>query len=193
MKRRDEGGQNLLATGAVIVALLWVAACDLSTRAPEPPTGNEGRLVTLSDPDSVLLQMQVGLTSGFINSYMNAFTPDFVFHPDEADSFELAQSNPGVFDDWTSSVEQQVMQVVINSYPQRNVTFTNVDSTVIIPGSVVVLDEDYDLVVNSDRYEGRAELQMSLVAGEWRCFTWIDRRRSGSTERSWSYLKGQNR
>jgi hypothetical protein len=179
------------ALGALIVSL---AACDLSPRTPEDPGGGgNDRLVNLSDPDSVLLQIQVGLTDGRINSYMNAFTQDFVFHPDERDSSTLVQQTPGVFDDWTYAVEQQVMQIVINQYSARNVSFATAESTVVVPGSVIVLDENYDLTVDTERYQGRAELQMRLTGNEWRIFMWIDRRQSGSELSSWSLLKGENR
>ena len=177
--------------GALLAGL---AACDLSPRTPDDPGGGSGdRLVNLSDPDSVLLQMQVGLTDGRINSYMNAFTQDFVFHPDERDSLSLVQQDPTVFDNWTYQTEQQVMQVVFNQYSQRSVSFANAESTVVVPGSVVVLDEEYDLTVDSELYQGLAEFQMRLTGNEWRIFQWIDRRRSGSDLSSWSLLKGENK
>ncbi len=185
------------ALGALIAGLV---ACDLSPRTPDDPGGGvDTTIVNLSDPSLVLYQIQVGLRTGRINSYMNAFirddtfSEDFVFHPDERDSLTLVQQSPGVFDNWTYDVEQQVMQVVINQYAPRDVSFVTAESTVVVPGSVVVLDENYDLTVGTERYQGRAELQMVLIGNEWRIFTWIDRRQSGSELSSWSLLKGENR
>jgi len=194
MTRKRESTRLPLYCCALGVLLASLAACDLSPREPEPPGGGgNDRLVNLSDPDSVLLQIQVGLTDGRINSYMNAFTQDFVFHPDERDSLSLVQQDPTVFDNWTYQTEQQVMQVVFNQYSQRSVSFANAESTVVVPGSVVVLDEEYDLTVDSELYQGLAEFQMRLTGNEWRIFQWIDRRRSGSDLSSWSLLKGENK
>ena len=176
---------------ALGILLIGLAACDRSPEMPGPPA-DCARLITLSDPDSVLLQIQIGLAGGCI-SYMNAFTEDFVFHPDGRDSLTLVQQDPTVFDDWTYQTEQQVTQVIFNRYTARNVSFATAESTVVVPGSVVVLDEEYDLTVDAERYQGRAEFQMRLTGDEWRIFTWIDRRLSGSTFSSWSLLKGENR
>ncbi len=184
-------GLVVAAVGASLIASLM--SCDLSPRAPEQPGGgSEGRLVTLSDPDSALLQIQIGVADGVITAYMNAFTPDFVFHPDERDSITLAATNPGVFDDWTYDVERDVMQLVLSLSSQRGTVFASQDSIVEDIG-VVTLRENYDLTIGSSTYQGLAELQMRDEAGSWRIFTWIDRRQSGSQLSSWSLVKGENR
>lgn len=195
-RRRESAGRPLpLACCAFAVLLAGLAACDLSPRTPEDPGGGgNDRLVRLSDPDSVLLQIQVGLTDGRINSYMNAFLQsDFRFHPDERDSLTLVQQNPTVFNNWTYQTESDVARVIFNRYAARNVSFVTAESTVVVPGFEVVLDEEYDLTVDAERYQGRAELQMRLTGDEWRIFKWIDRRLSGSSFSSWSLLKGENK
>jgi len=190
-RTRESAGLPLYwcALGALLTGL---AACDLSPRTPEDPGGIvDTTIVNLSDPSLVLYQIRVGLASGRINSYMNAFTQDFTFNPDDRDSLTLVQQKPEVFDNWTFDVEQQVAQIIFADYSQRDVTFVTAESTVVAP-DIVVLDEDYNLLVDSERYQGRAELQMLLVGNEWRIFKWIDRRQADA-DSSWSLLKGQSR
>lgn len=185
---------NLLATGGACLALLaGLAACDLSPRTPEEPAGS-GRLVSLTDPDSVLLQIQIGVTSGRINSYMNAFTrDDFVFHPDERDSSTIIQQfGAGWFDNWIYPVEQDAMQLVFRQYSPRTVTFTEAQPPQ-QGADIFVLYENYDLTVGDEDYKGLAELQMRRTGNDWRIYLWIDRRQAGSDLSSWSLLKGNNR
>ncbi len=62
-----------------MLALWAIGSCGLAPREPEEPIEGEGRLVGLSDPDSVLLQIEVGLSSGVITQYINAFADSFTF------------------------------------------------------------------------------------------------------------------
>jgi hypothetical protein len=175
-----------------VVGLWFVEACDFTPRTAEPPQTDEGRLVNLSDPDSVLFQIKVGFEDGVITSYMNAFTEDFRFFPDEQDSIALSVETPGVFDDWTRAVEQQVIGLVFQSSTTRGFSSATVESTV-LGVDVVVLDEDYEFIVDTNTYAGRAELQMRLASGAWRIFRWIDRRNPVSGFPSSSVLRGENR
>ena len=185
----------LCIAALVLAAELGGLACDLSPRAPENPGGDPGPLVGLSDPDSVTLQIKLGLEGGFITSYMNAFADDFGFHPDAADSASLVIENPGVFDNWNKDVERNTMQVVFSRFTNRSVTFVTVpgESAGTGPGTVEVA-EDYDLLLDSETYQGRALLSMRLDgSGDWRITQWHDSRRQGSQLPSWSVLRGENR
>jgi hypothetical protein len=191
MQRRTH--PNLPGTGgACLVLLASLTACDLSPRTPEEPAGS-GRLVSLTDPDSVLLQIQIGVTSGRINSYMNAFDQTFLFHPDERDSSTVIQQfGQGWFDNWIYSVEQSAMQLVFRQYSPRTVSFTEAQSPQ--EGTdIFVLYENYDLTVGDETYQGLAELQMRRTGNDWRIYLWIDRRQASSQLNSWTLLKGNNR
>jgi hypothetical protein len=186
--------QRFARLALTLVLALWaIEACDFSPRDPENPGGGQVPLVTLSDPDSALVQIQRGLAVRLTSHYMNAFDDPFVFHPDERDSIELSTENPGVFDDWDRQVEEEVTNIIITSSAQIAVSFTTAESTVVEAGRVVVVNEDYELTVDADEYEGQAEFTIVNTNGEWRIFSWLDRRRSGSSLSSWGFLKGENR
>lgn len=174
-----------------VVGLWFVEACDFTPRTPQPPETDEGRLVNLSDPDSVLFQIKVGFEDGIITSYMNALTEDFRFFPDEQDSIALSVEKPGVFDEWTRDVEQGVIGLVFQTSTTRGFSSATAESTV-LGVDVVVLDEDYEFIVDTNTYAGRAELQMRLASGAWRIFRWIDRRSPASGFPSSSVLRAEN-
>jgi len=177
------------ATIFVLLACLWVAAgCG---RDPEDPANHDGILVNLSDPDSVILQIQVGVAAGSFTSYMNAFAQDFVFRPDPQDSISLSIQNPGVFDHWNYSVEQQVMQQVLGRYAHRQVEFTQGDSTSNEP-NVVIIDQFYQLFLDSEQYHGLATFEMRLDSGAWRISQWKDFRFM-DPDTTWGVLKAMNR
>jgi hypothetical protein len=175
--------------------MLWgLESCDLGARSPEPPPDQEVPLVNLSDPDSTLLQLQIGLQSGIITQYMNAFAPDFVFHPDDQDSIELvnATGNPELFDDWNVDVERQVALLLFQQTTVRDVAFANAESTPTLP-NVVHLEEDYDLQIDTTLFQGRAFLDLRQDSGEWRIIFWKDNRQAGSPNRTWGFLRGDTR
>jgi hypothetical protein len=176
---------GVAALGALV--LVGLAGCP---RDPESPSEGGGQLVNLSDPDSVLFQLQVGVRNGVITQYMNAFTQNFVFNPDQVDSISLSQQLPGVFDNWTFDVEQQVMQLVLISYAIRSVQFTDVESTS-VNDREVVLREDYTLLMDSERYHGEAEFFMiKESSNDWRIFRWRDRQGTADPDTTWGILKG---
>jgi len=180
-----------------VAALLGLAALGLFSgcpRDPESPDEGGQGLVNLSDPDSVLFQLQVGVANGIITQYLNAFTQDFVFNPDQVDSISLSSQNPGVFDNWDLPVERQVMQLVLASYASRSITFVNVESTVVVSGSAVSLREQYTLLLNSERYQGEAQFDMIRESSnDWRIFHWQDRQLQADPDTTWGILKGLNR
>lgn len=181
----------------VVTALLGLAALGTFTgcpRDPESPSeGGEG-LVNLSDPDSVLFQIQVGVANGGITQYLNAFTQDFVFNPDQVDSITLTnQLGPGVFDNWDLPVERDVMQLVLASYAARAISFVEVDSQV-VTDRLVSLREQYTLILDSERYQGEAQFDMVREASnDWRIFHWQDRQLQADPDTTWGILKGLNR
>ncbi|HWN82308.1 MAG TPA: hypothetical protein VNM87_09450 [Candidatus Udaeobacter sp.] len=188
--------QRTTARWAAVAALLGLAALGLFSgcpRDPESPDEGGQGLVNLSDPDSVLFQIQVGVANGIITQYLNAFTQDFVFHPDLVDSITLSSQNPGVFDFWDLPVERQVMQLVLASYLNRSVTFANTESTV-VNDREVNLREQYTLILDSERYQGEAEFKMiKESSNDWRIVLWNDRQLQADPDTTWGILKGLNR
>lgn len=168
------------------LVLAWaLVSCDLAARDPEDPLPGEGRLVSLTQPDSVLEQIRLGVRSGVINSYINAFAEDFAFHPDPQDS------SPGVFDDWNRDVEREVAERIFTGGATRDVSFLNADSTGSDPE--IQRDEDYFLEIDTLAYEGRARLLIRRDGTEWRVVNWQDIRLPGATRPTWGVLRGQNR
>jgi hypothetical protein len=185
---REVGRWAAAGALAAALALGLLAGCP---RDPQSPSGG-GDLVSLREPDSVLFQIQVGVANGVITQYMNAFRQDFVFNPDPVDSITLTSQNPGVFDDWFYSVEQQVMTQVLSRYSIRSVTFATVESTV-VSDVEVVLREDYTLFMDDERYQGQAEFFMLREDADWRIFRWRDRQGGSDPDTTWGILKGLNR
>jgi hypothetical protein len=170
----------------LLAALGWLA-CDFTSREPEPPDQDEGRLVSLTDPDSTIFQIQLGVSNGLITDYMNAFTDEFIFIPDAADA------SP-VFENWNFDVERNTMQVIFSRFSSRSVSFVTGDSSATIPGEEVEINEHYDLLLNTGLYQGTARLRMRRDAGgSWRIFQWEDFRRQGSQFPTWGRVRGENR
>jgi len=171
----------------VLLALTVISACDDDPASPPPgECGGNLHLVNLSDPDSVLLQVQAGIEYGLIAHYMNAFDKDFSFTPDPLDRAQL----PGSFDDWSFSVEEDVMGRVLADCVTRSVSFLGVDSTVVGEGEVVLI-ENYTLILGADRYHGEAQFQMRRdLHGDWRIRSWFDRRPASDPDTTWGVLKG---
>jgi hypothetical protein len=176
----------------VLLALALVSACDDDPSSPPPgqsECGGSSNLVNLTDPDSVLLQMQAGIERGFIEHYMNAFSRDFTFTPDPSDAAQF----PGVFDDWSFVVEEEVMGRVLTDCLARSLSFVDVESTA-VGDREVILREGYTLVLGGDRYHGDAEFVVTKDQwNEWRLTRWLDRRSASDPDTTWGFLKGLNR
>jgi hypothetical protein len=173
------------ALGALL-ALALVSACDDDPASPPGPPGGSVGLVSLSDPDSVLLQMQLGIQGGFIVPYMNAFAQDFTFVPDSSDASQL----PGAFDDWSFAVEEEVMGRVLADYLRRSLSFVDVESTA-VGDRTVVLREGYTLFLDGDRYRGNAEFVLTRdQANNWRLTRWQDHGSASDPDTTWGILKG---
>lgn len=188
---------RLWLAGLALASALWgIESCGLAPRSPEPPNTNAGRLVGLSDPDSVLIQIEVGLSSGVVTQYINAFADSFSFHPDRSDSTDLVNSfgaSPDVFLDWGKDTERSAMQLVLGSSTDRSVTFTKV-STEVETGDRVVWLIDYTLVVDAATLHGRPRFDIRREpTGDWHLLDWTDFRQPGSNTAAWGFLKGRNR
>ncbi len=169
------------------MASLWaLESCDLGARDPHPPSNvTDTTLVSLTDPDSTIRQLEVGFESGVITSYMNAYADDFIFHPDPVDS-SGAFSSP-----WDVNRERPTAQFIFSQFASREVAFADVDSFSNQPG-VITFIKDYHLNTDGTEYEGQAELHLRQDSGEWRIIFWQDFRLQGSTLSTWGILRGEN-
>jgi hypothetical protein len=163
-------------------------------RDPEEGTGGDEILVTLSDPDSVILLLRLSVEAGNIASYLNAFEPAYFFNPDPADSLALlSELGQNVFAVWGVDEERDATSSIFNLSDSLRVTFSRGEEDSIAHGDgTVTLQEDYELVVESTTYRGRADLQMRILSSEWRIIRWVDNR-SPTPDPTWGVLKGRNR
>lgn len=184
-----------VAATAVAVAMV---AC--SARDPEPPGSGAEPIILLSSPDSIYVQMQVGIESEFVNSYGNCFDQDeFGFHLDSRDSIllvdQLAQLDPEELENWNRQIEEQVHTSIFGTSQALEIVFVGAaeDSGQTISENVVELRKHYQLNVDGEVYEGAADWTLVRKSGEWRITQWQDNRESGSQNSTWGFLKGLNR
>ncbi len=178
--------------GLSLLAGLSLTGCP---RDPEEGTGGDEILVTLSNPDSVLHLIHLSVEAGNIASYMNAFeNPAYAFIPDPSDrSALLIELGQDVFLDWGVEAEQQATSSIFSLSDSLGLTFSRGEDDSLVNGDgTVTLREDYELVIASTTYRGRADLQMRLLSGEWRVMGWVDNR-PPTPDPTWGILKGRNR
>jgi hypothetical protein len=178
-----------------LAAIACLAACDAFTpRDPEDPGEDQQPLILLTQPESVLVSLEIGLESQFINTYINAFDETFAFHPDPEDSTSLASQGINAFaDPWDRQVEEQATSSILGTTAALQLTFgTASDSGSTINDNTVEFRQPYELTADASVFVGFADLTLVRGSGsEWRITNWQDVRASG--ERSWSVLRGENR
>ena len=178
--------------GLSLLAALTLMGCP---RDPEEGTGGDEILVTLSNPDSVLLLIELSVEAGNIASYLNAFEdPAYFFNPDPADSIALLNElGQNVFAFWGVNEERDAASSIFSLSDSLRLTFSRgFEDSIPNPDGTVTLQEDYELVVESTTYRGRADFQMRLLFGEWRAMRWVDNR-PPTPDPTWGILKGRNR
>jgi hypothetical protein len=178
--------------GLSLLAAFILMGCP---RDPEEGTGGDEILVTLSDPDSVLLLIDLSVEAGNIASYLNAFEdPAYFFNPDPADSLALlAELGQNVFAFWGINEERDATSSIFSLADSIGLTFSRGPEDSIPQGDgTVILQEDYELTVGETTYRGRADFQMRRLSSEWRAMRWIDHR-PPTPDPTWGILKGRNR
>ena len=191
------GGRTGLAALFVLSAVA-LESCGLFQPRPADPPLEDVPIIILSEPDSVYRQIQLGLQTRFISSYINAYEPGvFLFNPDRADSLLLlAEGRPTAFNNWTYDVEQEVHTLILGAGTDLDAVFEPCD----LPNcenresvDVIVTDQLYSLTVDGETFEGIANLTMARNGIEWRIVRWIDRRRPNAQNETWGLLRGRSR
>jgi hypothetical protein len=180
----------ILAT-AMALAATW--GCDaFAPRDPEPPEGTQP-IILLSQPDSVYVSMQLGLSSEFINTYINVFDETFTFHPDRNDSLDLiTELGQNVYaEPWTRQTEETAHSKIFNSLGSLELVFIGpaLDSVNTVSSEVLLIRKEYELRAGEDVYKGQAEWTMERKSAEWRITHWEDIRLT----QGWGFLKGTYR
>jgi hypothetical protein len=187
-------GRRAPCTLLALAAMALLGACDAFTpREPEEPGSSDQPLIVLSDPESVLVSLRIGLASQFINTYINAFDETFAFHPDPEDSTSLVSQGINAFaEPWTRQVEEQATSSILGTTTTLELTFSAAsDSGSTINDNTVEFRQPYELTADDNVYVGFADLTLVRGGTEWRITNWQDLRATG--ERSWSVLRGENR
>ena len=192
-------------TALVVVtaaALLLLAGCILSPRAPDgPPEGEQTDWETPIDTDTVLRNIRAALEGENGQNYRESFTEDYRFHVDPQDSLDAGVEGEQRYANWTREDEVFAANGIFNDAAGISVSFTNVEA----PQEELdetFRQEDYTLTVawqsgphvNEEiTYKGRAKLWMRRSAGRWAIFRWIDRRADPPINDTWGVLRGDYR
>ncbi len=194
LKRPDLPGRARAATLALSLTLL-LAGCDLlSTREPEPPTGNQNNGDLALEPEEVFPLMASAFAVRDPDLYLGLIDEEFQCFASPA-----TYSDPSFFDQWTYNSEVNYIRSLLTP------DFLPTDSLGLLEFPETLYEQSWpdssvyrkkyrlELHTTADEvpvlYEGR--FSVTVVRGEdngWRILRWIDEDRiAGST---WSELRG---
>jgi hypothetical protein len=127
------------------------------------------------------------LGENYKRSVQDVFT--FIPLPEDASDPTLV----GAFDDWTATVEKEVVDKLLANSSRVQVTFANIEST-FEQTPYAYFSVDYSLVVEQtasdpDTLRGKAEIRMQDGSKGWQMIRWQDIERA-SGYASWGYLRG---
>jgi hypothetical protein len=183
-----------------LLTSVLVCGCGLfEPRVPDEPGTGGVPWIPPTEPESVFVNLKNSLEGKVIGNYVGCFDTSFVFHPDPSDSVELSSVQPGVFDNWTLSVEQTVTQSILDEAASIQLTFTTRDTTICIGADECFFYYKYQLQViykvgGTEYFYGQADYHMLREGGEWFIHMWIDKRDPDfQAFDSWGKLKGRKR
>lgn len=177
------------AVAALLMSVL--PACIFSTREAEPPSDGPTNWVVPNVPTQVFINMRTGLEDltgvNYKKSIQDAFT--FIPLPEDATNPTLI----GAFDNWTASVEKEVVDKLMASATTVRVTFTNIEATY-EQTPYAYYNVDYYLAVTQsgvppDTLRAKAEIRMQDGSKGWQMIRWQDIERV-SGYASWGFLRG---
>ncbi len=184
----------------LLVTFPLCAGCGLfDPRDVEPPGGGGRPWIPPTEPESLFVNLKNAMEDKVIGNYEKSFTTDFVFHPDPADSVELAATDPTVFDDWNLDVERTVTQTIFDQAASMRLTFTEREPPTYIGADERVYYEKYELQIifkvgGSETFRGFADYSVRREGGLWYMNMWLDKRDpSYAAARTWGNLKGTKR
>ena len=174
------------------------SGCLFDTRDATPPGDGEpgSTWVTPDLPDKVFLNMDSGLEDLTGTNYDRSLHPTFTFEPLPED-----KNNPslaGQFDDWTVSVEKQVVQKMLSDARDIEVRFIT-PQQISSSGTTAEFQSDYELTTidkgappDTVSYKGRAQFDFQLGGTGWQITRWEDLERVSGFA-TWGFLRGSLR
>jgi hypothetical protein len=185
---------------ALAIILLSLAGCGLfEPRDVELPGSVGLPWIPPTEPESVLVNIKNSMEEKILGNYEKSFTEDFVFHPDPADSVDLSDRFPAIFDNWDLDVERTVTQNILDQSASLRLTFTEREAPTYVGADERVYYEKYELQIIfksglGETYRGFVDYHMRREGGLWYIFMWLDKRDPEySTFSTWGYLKGTKR
>jgi hypothetical protein len=188
---------GILAPVAVVACCLSVTlGCGLfEPREAQPPGGDENRIPfqPANSAAGVFPNLQTGiqnLAQG--QNYERSLADQFVFLPLDDDAIDPALP-PGIYDNWTTEVEMNVLKLMISEASAATVTF--VPTPQINENEFVQFKVTYELKLTSKAdgtettYKGVAEFDVRRITGIWLVEQWRDIERVENLT-TWGYLKG---
>jgi len=188
--------------GTGVGGRLWVV------RDAGPPPGRAGRAGSLGVSHRARNRSGEhgqcdGLPGARVTNYVKCFGDTFHFYPYANDADVLAQQGkPGAYDDWTLSVEAEVVDLILNSALSVDVQFEGHD-VIADNTEYKIWEEQYTLDVQfrnggQGTYEGVARLEIRIdpsQADQWFITRWQDFLRPGQPDsvQTWGWLRGQER
>ena len=182
-----------LGVAACLMAAMVVGAgCSIfEPREAEAPATDTGKVafVPANDAAGVFVNLKSGIENLDGANYERSVDERFVFLPLLEDALDL----PGAFDNWTKTVEMDVMNLMLSGSKKATVTFDR---------SVLIDETDYvqfqvtyklELVAKvgdaKTEYHGVAHIDVRRTGGLWLMEKWEDVSASGDYT-TWGYLRG---
>jgi hypothetical protein len=179
----------------MLVAVMLAPACIFDTRDAQDPGEPSDDVVSLDTPEQVFQAIAKTMETQKDANYENATSESFVFSPTITDSLDQNFTGTGVYDNWTKTVEMDVLRLLISDAQYSKVTF-EIGEPLINKTTFVRFPVDYTLrVVNvatpgdTADYKGVAQFDVRRENGIWRMTFWNEVE-TVEGARTWGFLKG---
>jgi len=182
----------------LILVLLFVAGCGLfEPRDPRPVGGPGVNCATPNSPDNVVSNIvnHYGELAG-TTCYSDMLDVTFAFHPDAADSNELAPGDTS-YVHWTRDVESRDARNVAADATFHIAAFDSEYAARVISADqrTQIRFYAYHLILHASQvapdtlFQGLADITFFQGGdAQWHITNWVDKR-DGSGARTWGYLR----
>lgn len=178
----------------VLVAAMLAPACIFDTRDPQEPGEPSDDVVSLDTPEQVFQAITRTMETQKDANYERATSDAFVFSPTITDSLDQNFTGTGVYDNWTKTVEMDVLRLLISDAQYTRVTFA-IGEPLINKTTFVRFPVNYTLRVfvpaegDTVDYKGVAQFDVRRENGIWRMTFWKEVE-TVEGARTWGFLKG---
>jgi hypothetical protein len=178
------------------LGVLGVSACGIfDTRDAQDPGTDTGGGTTLDSSEKAFVAMTKALTDHKDADYERAISQNFVFSPTLADSLDQNFFGTGVYDNWTKTVEMDVLRLLLSDTQETIVDFG--DLTALINKNTFVrysVTYQLDVITNAaptdtTSYRGVAQIDVRNENGNWRVTFW-DEVETVEGSSTWGFLRG---